>query len=153
MSEDHLMAQHISLPLLGSEESAVTHLTIPSQCYRPNIIDSQEKKFKSFVTSSKVSKMSMLGWCIVQTTVLPISTRFLTVLITIAAARASSPEVGSSIKMMEGLASSSTAMVSLFRCSLERSFTPGSPTCAPCNDVSSKSSIKYSTNIYNQKLR
>uniref|UniRef100_A0A0A9CPM7 Uncharacterized protein n=1 Tax=Arundo donax TaxID=35708 RepID=A0A0A9CPM7_ARUDO len=83
----------------------------------------------------------------VHTTVLPASTRFRTVLITIAAARASSPEVGSSMKMMVGLATSSTAMVSLLRCSLERPFTPACPTSAPCNGVSSKSSITSSTNI------
>ena len=39
--------------------------------------------------------MSMDGWWIVQTTVLPVSTVFFTVLITMAAARASSPDVGS----------------------------------------------------------
>ena len=41
------------------------------------------------------SKMSMDGWWIVQTTVLPVRTVFLTVLMTIAAARASNPDVGS----------------------------------------------------------
>nr|GMD85487.1 Coatomer subunit beta-1 [Ipomoea batatas]GMD90779.1 Coatomer subunit beta-1 [Ipomoea batatas] len=46
----------------------------------------------------------------VQTTVLPVSTVFLTVLITIAAALASSPEVGSSMNMMEGFATNSTAI-------------------------------------------
>jgi len=40
----------------------------------------------------------------VQTTVLPVSTVFLTVLMTIAAALASSPEVGSSINIIEGFA-------------------------------------------------
>uniref|UniRef100_A0A7C9D2K3 Uncharacterized protein n=1 Tax=Opuntia streptacantha TaxID=393608 RepID=A0A7C9D2K3_OPUST len=64
-----------------------------------------------------------------------------------AAALASSPEVGSSMKMIDGLATSSTAIVSLFRCSVERPFTPGSPTSAPLNGVSSTSSITSSTNI------
>nr|GLL21192.1 hypothetical protein MA16_Dca005722 [Ipomoea trifida] len=49
---------------------------------------------------------------------------FRTVLITIAAALASRPEVGSSMKMIEGLATNSTAMVSLFRCPVDRPFTP-----------------------------
>uniref|UniRef100_A0A0A9GSN4 Secreted protein n=1 Tax=Arundo donax TaxID=35708 RepID=A0A0A9GSN4_ARUDO len=84
----------------------------------------------------------------VQTTVLPVLTVFLTVLITIAAARASRPEVGSSIKMIEGLATSSTAIVSLLRCSVDRPFTPGSPTSAPLNDVSSTRSMTSSMNIF-----
>nr|GMD48967.1 transmembrane protein, putative [Ipomoea batatas] len=53
-------------------------------------------------TSSNDSKISMLGWWIVQTIVLPVSTMFLTVLITIAAALASSPDVGSSMKTIKG---------------------------------------------------
>ncbi|KAL0837454.1 hypothetical protein Bca101_089344 [Brassica carinata] len=53
----------------------------------------------------------MLGWWIVQTTVLPVSTVFLTVLITMAAALESSPEVGSSMKIMDGFATSSTAII------------------------------------------
>ncbi|KAL0918031.1 hypothetical protein M5K25_013152 [Dendrobium thyrsiflorum] len=55
---------------------------------------------------------------------------FLTVLITIAAARASRPDVGSSMKMIEGLATSSTAIVNLFLCSVDRPEIPGSPTNA-----------------------
>jgi len=93
----------------------------------------------------------MLGWCIVQTTVLPVSTVFLTVRITIAAARASSPEVGSSMKMIDGFATSSTAMVSLFLCSVDRPFTPGSPTKASLNGLSSTSSITSSTKICTHK--
>ncbi|KAJ7568417.1 hypothetical protein O6H91_01G032100 [Diphasiastrum complanatum] len=77
----------------------------------------------------------------VQTTVLPVSTVFLTVLITIAAARASRPEVGSSMKMMEGLATSSTAIVNRLRCSVESPVTPGRPTIPSLNDVSSTSSM------------
>ena len=38
------------------------------------------------------------------------------------------PEVGSSMKMMEGLATSSTAMVSRLRCSTDSPLTPGTPT-------------------------
>ncbi|GER36588.1 solute carrier family 2 [Striga asiatica] len=73
----------------------------------------------------------------VHTTVLPVSTVFLTVLITIAAALASSPDVGSSMNIIEGLATNSTAIVSLFLCSVESPLTPGKPTRAPPNGVSS----------------
>ncbi|TVU04720.1 hypothetical protein EJB05_47851, partial [Eragrostis curvula] len=45
-------------------------------------------------------------------------------------ARASKPVVGSSINIMEGLATSSTAIVSLFRCSADRPVAPGMPTMA-----------------------
>lgn len=48
------------------------------------------------VTSGRLtSKMSMEGWWMVHTTVRPVSTVFLTVRITMAAARASRPDVGS----------------------------------------------------------
>ncbi|MFS7971038.1 hypothetical protein Hanom_Chr09g00828031 [Helianthus anomalus] len=83
----------------------------------------------------------------VQTTVLPVSTVFLTVLITMAAALASSPEVGSSIKIMDGLATSSTAIVNLFLCSVDSPLTPGSPTSASFIGFSSTRSITSSTNI------
>ncbi|KAL1169203.1 hypothetical protein V6Z11_A05G131900 [Gossypium hirsutum] len=83
----------------------------------------------------------------VHTTVLPVSTVFLTVLITIAAALASSPEVGSSMKMIEGFATSSTAIVSLFRCSVDKPFTPGKPTMACLNESNSTSSMTSSMNI------
>nr|GMD12049.1 Coatomer subunit beta-1 [Ipomoea batatas] len=56
----------------------------------------------------------------VHTIVLPVATTFFTARITIAAALASSPVVGSSMKMIEGFATSSTAIVSRFRCSVER---------------------------------
>ncbi|KAK3026190.1 hypothetical protein RJ639_040153 [Escallonia herrerae] len=85
------------------------------------------------------------------TTVRPVSTVFLTVRMTIAAALASSPDVGSSMKMIEGLATSSTAMVSLFLCSVERPSTPGSPTRAFLNGLSSTKSITSSTNICRKK--
>ena len=78
----------------------------------------------------------------VQTTVLPVSTTFFTALITIAAALASKPEVGSSINMMDGLATSSTAMVSLLRCSVDNPLTPGMPTK---ESLISSSSIVSST--------
>ena len=70
----------------------------------------------------------MLGWWIVHTTVLPVSTVFLTVLITIAAALASRPEVGSSMNIIDGFATSSVAIVSLLRCSVERPLMLGNPT-------------------------
>ncbi|PUZ70111.1 hypothetical protein GQ55_2G198700 [Panicum hallii var. hallii] len=66
---------------------------------------------------------------------------------TIAAARASKPVVGSSMKIMEGLATSSTAIVSLFRCSADSPVTPGMPTIAFLKSVSSISPITSSTNI------
>jgi len=56
-------------------------------------------------------------------TVLPVSTVFLTVRMTIAEALASHPDVSSAVKIMEGLATSSTAIVSLLRCSVERQLT------------------------------
>uniref|UniRef100_A0A0A9C7A4 Secreted protein n=1 Tax=Arundo donax TaxID=35708 RepID=A0A0A9C7A4_ARUDO len=83
----------------------------------------------------------------VQTTVLPVSTVFLIALMTMAAARASSPDVGSSMKMMEGLATSSTAIVSLFLCSVDNPLTPGNPTNASFKGKSSTSSITSSINI------
>ena len=96
-------------------------------------------------TSSKDSKMSMLGWWIVHTIVRPVFTIFLTVLITMAAALASKPDVGSSMNTIEGLATSSTAIVNLFRCSVDKPSTPGRPTNAPLSGVSSTSSITSST--------
>nr|GLL21186.1 hypothetical protein AXF42_Ash020690 [Ipomoea trifida] len=70
----------------------------------------------------------MLGWWIVHTIVLPVSTTFRIVVMMIAEALASRPVVGSSMNTMEGLATSSTAIVSLFRCPVDRPFTPGKPT-------------------------
>ncbi len=102
----------------------------------------------SLQTSSKASKMSMLGWCIVQTTVLPLSTVFRTVRMTIAAARASSPDVGLSMNIIEGLATSSTAIVSHFLCSVDSPVLPGSPTKAFLKVVSSTRSITSFTKVY-----
>lgn len=70
----------------------------------------------------------MVGWRIVQTTIIPVFNVFLIDLMTMAAARASSPDVGSSMKMIEGLAISSTAIVSIFLCSVDNQLTPGNPT-------------------------
>ncbi len=60
----------------------------------------------------------------VQTTVRPVSTVLRTVRMTMAAARASRPLVGSSMNTMDGLATSSTAMVSRLRCSTLRPYWP-----------------------------
>ena len=87
-------------------------------------------------SSSNDSKMSMEGWWMVQTMVLLVLTMFLTARMTMAAARASSPDVGSSMKMMLGLATSSTAIVRRFLCSTERPLTPGRPTCRRALTVS-----------------
>ncbi|KAF4372423.1 hypothetical protein F8388_027096 [Cannabis sativa] len=62
------------------------------------------------------------------------------------AALASNPEVGSSMNTIEGFATSSTAMVNLFRCSVERPLTPGNPTSACLSGESSTSSITSSMN-------
>ena len=105
-------------------------------------------KKKTTPTSSKDSKMSMLGWWIVHTIVRPVFTIFLTVLITIAAALASNPDVGSSMNTIEGLATSSTAIVNLFRCSVDKPSTPGRPTNPPLSGVSSTSSITSSTKAW-----
>jgi len=107
---------------------------------------------KLSLTSSKASNISMLGWWIVQTTVRPVSTVFLTVLITIAAALASRPEVGSSMNIIDGLATSSTAIVNLFLCSVDKPFTPGNPTKASLSEVSSTSCITSSMNICYQSI-
>ncbi len=104
---------------------------------------------KPIFTSSNASKMSILGWWMVHTTVLPVSTVLRTVRITIAAALASNPEVGSSMNMMEGLATSSTATVSRFLCSVDSPETPGRPTRANLKGVSSTNSITSSTNACN----
>lgn len=53
----------------------------------------------------------------------------------------STPEVGSSMKTMEGFATSSTAMVNRFRCSTDKPSTPGLPTTAPAKDLNSTRSI------------
>lgn len=66
----------------------------------------------------------------VQTTVLPVSTVFRTARITIAVARASSPEVDSSIKIMEGFVTSSTANFNHFLCSIDKPKQSGIPTKA-----------------------
>nr|GMD52245.1 Coatomer subunit beta-1 [Ipomoea batatas] len=71
--------------------------------------------------------------------------------ITIAAALASRPDVGSSMKMMDGLATSSTATVNRFLCSVERPSTPGSPTRESLKGFSSTSSITCSMNIYTDR--
>ena len=91
--------------------------------------------------------MSMLGWWMVQTTVLPVSTTFFTARITIAAALASKPEVGSSINMIDGLATSSTAIVNRFRCSVDKPLTPGKPTresLIPSSSIVSRTSFTKS---------
>lgn len=83
----------------------------------------------------------------VQTTVLPVSATFFTARMTIAAALASRPEVGSSINIMEGLATSSTAIVSRFLCSVERPLTPAIPTSAslmPSSSIVSRTSLTNS---------
>ena len=89
----------------------------------------------------------MLGWWMVQTTVLPVSATFFTALITTAAALASNPEVGSSINMIDGLETSSTAMVSRLRCSVDKPLIPGIPTKAsllPSSSMVSRTSFTNS---------
>jgi hypothetical protein len=99
-------------------------------------------------TSSNDSNMSILGWWIVQTIVRPVLTIFRTVLITMAADLASNPDVGSSMKTIEGFATSSTAIANHLRCSVDRPFTPCRPTRAPLKGLSSTRSITSSTKAY-----
>jgi hypothetical protein len=66
---------------------------------------------------------------------------------TIAAALASRPEVGSSMNMIEGFDTSSTAIVNLFLCSVDNPSTPGRPTIALRNTSSSTRVMTSSTNI------
>ena len=58
--------------------------------------------------ASNVSKISMEGWWMVTITVRPLRDTFLTACITMTAARASRPLVGSSMKTTDGLATIST---------------------------------------------
>lgn len=102
--------------------------------------------YEHYFTSSNASKISIFGWWMVHTTVRPVSTIFLTALITIAAALASKPEVGSSMNMIEGLATSSTAIVSRLRCSVDKPLTPGIPTK---ESLIPSSSIVSSTSFMN----
>lgn len=83
-----------------------------------------------------------------QAIVLPVLATFLTARITMAAALASNPVVGSSKKIMEGLATNSTAIVSLFRCSVDKPLTPGIPTKASLIPSSSMVSRTSFTNSY-----
>lgn len=71
----------------------------------------------------------------------------------IAAALASKPDVGSSMNTIEGLDTSSTAIVSRFRCSLDRPFTPGVPTKASLISSNSIISRTSSTNSYKKNNR
>ena len=89
----------------------------------------------------------MLGWCMVQTVVLPVDTTFFTARITTAAARASRPDVGSSIKIIDGLETSSTAMVSLLRRPVDKPLRPGMPTKQFFMSSSSTVSMTSSTNF------
>lgn len=90
----------------------------------------------------------MLGWWIVHTVVLPVATIFFTVRITTAAALASKPEVGSSMNIMEGFETSSTAIVSLFLCSVDSPLLPGIPTKESLISSSSIVSMTSCTNFY-----
>lgn len=80
----------------------------------------------------------------VQTTVLPVATTFFTAHITIAAALASRPDVGSSRKIIDGLETSSTAIVRRFRCSVDKPLIPGNPTSEsliPSSSIVSRTSF------------
>jgi len=139
------MAPHISLLLLAS--LGITAMPCKQSSLLWGYTHDKVLAQIVFITSSKASNISILGWWMVHTTVLPVSTVFLTVLITIAAALASNPEVGSSMNMIEGFATSSTAMVSRLRCSVDKPFTPGNPTNALRNESNSTSSMTSSMNI------
>lgn len=96
--------------------------------------------------------MSMLGWWMVQTVVLPVATTFFTTRMTIEAALASKPDVGSSINIIDGLETSSTAIVSLFCCSVDSPLWPGIPTKQSFIPSSSIVSITSSTNLCRIRL-
>lgn len=98
------------------------------------------------LTSSNALNMSMLGWCIVQTAVLLVSTVFRTTHIMTAATHASSPDVGSSMKIVEGFATSSTAMVKRFLGYVDKPVLPRMPTKACLRVSSSTRLITSSTN-------
>jgi hypothetical protein len=68
-----------------------------------------------------------------------------------AADLASNPDVGSSMNTIEGFATSSTAIVNLLRCSVDKPFTPGRPTRAPLKGFNSTSSITSSTKAYERE--
>lgn len=89
----------------------------------------------------------MLGWWMVQTIVLPVSATFFAARTTIAAALASKPDVGSSMNIIDGLETSSTAIVSLLRCSVDRPLSPGSPTKESFISSSSIVSMTSSMNL------
>ncbi|KAL4599746.1 hypothetical protein ACB092_11G148300 [Castanea dentata] len=91
--------------------------------------------------------MSILGWWMVQTIILPVTAAFFIACMTIAAALASNPVVGSSMKIIEGFATSFTAIVSRLRCSFDRPVTPGKPTKAsfiPSSSMVSRTSFTNS---------
>ncbi|XAR52745.1 hypothetical protein NMG60_11020969 [Bertholletia excelsa] len=65
-----------------------------------------------------------------------------------AAALASNPDVGSSMKIIQGLATSSTAIVSRLHCSVDKLLTPGKPTKAsliPSSSMVSRTSFTNSS--------
>jgi len=77
--------------------------------------------------------------------VLPLYTVLCTVHITIAAALASKPEVGSSMKIIDGFETRSTVIVNLFHCSVDNLDIPGRPTSASLKLSNSTSSMTSST--------
>ncbi|KAL0927350.1 hypothetical protein M5K25_001512 [Dendrobium thyrsiflorum] len=119
----------------------------------PRTIVTEMVSYVIYVTSSNDSKMSMLGWWMVQITVLPISAIFFTARMTIAADLASTPDVGSSMNKIDGLATSSTAIVSRLRCSVDKPFMPGIPTKASLSPSSSTVSRTASTKSCELQLR
>lgn len=82
------------------------------------------------------------------TIVLPVSITLHIVHITIAAPLASNPEVGSSMKIIEGFATSSTTIVNLFLCLVDNPNIPGKPTSASLKLYNSISFMNSSTEAY-----
>ena len=93
-------------------------------------LEYESKLAKSFMNSNYLIKCLKYfnTWWTVHATVLPVAATFFTARMTIAATLASNPVVGSSRKMILGLETSSTAIVSRLRCSVDSPFAPGSPT-------------------------
>ena len=75
-------------------------------------------------TLSNISTKWLLGWWMVQMTVLPWLASLLSVSTTVAAMKLSRPEVGSSQNMMLGLVNTSLASDSLFLCPPDIPFWP-----------------------------
>jgi hypothetical protein len=103
--------------------------------------------------------MAALGWWIVHTTVRPDLATFCSTRMTMAAARASSPDVGSSANTIEGLATSSTPSVTRLFCSIDsraHSWSCALVSCRPAEgegQATSRSLSSSSSSVSSTKFR